>query len=305
MAVDDQTGHVLQRRETGLVGLDHRPPEVHPREELAALPVDPHGVHVHPAGGLDPGQPDVVVDQLDRAPELGYAQGTGPPGHRVQPEHAVRVREPDAHEPRVARLHVHREQVFRVPGVPDAKPAGGHAGQRFRGPGLRLGALVVPAGRPETVDGRGQHAQVAGVRGGVVGGHGRQRRSDGGRTADGGLRRRRGDSGRRRDGRAARTPRRRCRRLLDAPARHHPAAGQRELGPFPGQHVIDVHLVQDHVALFARPPVPQPDPARLQPHRLVRVLELYGRGRRDRSAAAAAAIVPVVRQACFPAARSV
>jgi len=158
VAVDDQTGHVLQRRETGRGGLDHRPAEVHPREELAALAVDPHGVYVHPAGRLDPGQPDVVVDQLDRAPELGDAQGAGPPGHRVQPEHAVRVREPDAHEPRLARLHVHREQVFRVSGVPDAKPAGGHAGQRVHGPGPRLGALVVPAGRPETVDGRGQHS---------------------------------------------------------------------------------------------------------------------------------------------------
>jgi len=83
--------------------------------------------------------------------------------------------------------------------------------------------------------------------------------------------------------------------LLDASAaRHHPAAGQRQLGPFAGQRVIDVHLVQDEVALFARPPVPQPDPARLQPHRLVRVLERRDRRRglqRHRRAFAAAVTV--------------
>jgi len=67
--VDYQAGHVLQRRKLCGGGLDHWPAEVHPREELATL-VDPHGVHEHLAGRLDPGQPYVVVDQLDRTPEL-------------------------------------------------------------------------------------------------------------------------------------------------------------------------------------------------------------------------------------------
>jgi len=249
--VDYQAGHVLERRKPCGGGLDHWPAEVHPREELATL-VDPHGVHEHQPGRLDPGQPYVVVDQLDRTPELRDAESACAPRHRVQPEHAIHVREPDAHEPGLtgaACLHVHRKQVFRVSGISNAKSARRHAGQRIRGPGLCLDPLVVPAGRPKPGNGCGQHAQVASARsvryGGRRGCWGRGFSDDvanrgvissGGSDAPTG-RMHRGGPGHRllrcrdRGGREGRATAPGCRSrlllLLAAPARHHPAPGQR------------------------------------------------------------------------------